>query len=444
MKPFFFGVLLLAMVFLGHSTASAATTSTSLGERLAGRILLDVEQNGEAWYVSTSTGSRYYLGRPTDAFRLMRLLGLGISDADLARVPIEGSAEEGDAALRERLSGRIVLQVEQNGEAWYIDPVSLQRSYLGRPSDAFDIMVAKGLGISSANLERVRPSPPPDFLVAFLGDQSVTQNSRAVLDLVRSEGADLVVHMGDLGYETNGASAWNDMINEKLGTTFPYVVSIGNHDVAEWSTYEALLEERAARTPGLFCEGELGVNETCQYQGVLIVNSGIGTYGSDHLASLQTGLASQDVDWKICNWHKNQRLMQVGGKSDETGWEVYDACREAGAIVATGHEHSYSRTYLMSDFATQTLEHTLSSLTLEPGRTFAFVQGLAGHSIRDEEDNLGSNPWWASTYTSDNGANYGALFCRLHENGDEQSGTCYFKDIDRTVPDAFTVRSGLR
>ena len=131
-------------------------------------------------------------------------------------------------------------------------------------------------------------------------------------------------------------------------------------------------------------------------------------------------------------------------KSDETGWEVYDACREAGAIVATGHEHSYSRTYLMSDFATQTLEHTLSSLTLEPGRTFAFVQGLAGHSIRDEEDNLGSNPWWASTYTSDNGANYGALFCRLHENGDEQSGTCYFKDIDRTVPDAFTVRSGLR
>ena len=38
--------------------------------------------------------------------------------------------------------GRIVLQVENNGEAWYINPADLKRYYLGRPQDAFDIMTS--------------------------------------------------------------------------------------------------------------------------------------------------------------------------------------------------------------------------------------------------------------------------------------------------------------
>lgn len=37
-----------------------------------GRILLQVEGNGEAWYVSPGDGKRYFLGRPADAFRIMR------------------------------------------------------------------------------------------------------------------------------------------------------------------------------------------------------------------------------------------------------------------------------------------------------------------------------------------------------------------------------------
>ena len=40
--------------------------------------------------------------------------------------------------------------------------------------------------------------------------------------------------------------------------------------------------------------------------------------------------------WRICSWHKNQQAMQVGGKTDEMGWGVYDACTDLSAIIATG------------------------------------------------------------------------------------------------------------
>ena len=43
----------------------------------------------------------------------------------------------------ERVSGRILLQVEQNGEAWYVNPDNLLRYYMGRPKDAFDLMRLK-------------------------------------------------------------------------------------------------------------------------------------------------------------------------------------------------------------------------------------------------------------------------------------------------------------
>jgi predicted nucleic acid-binding Zn ribbon protein len=37
-----------------------------------GKILLQVEGNGEAWYVNPGDSKRYFLGRPADAFRVMR------------------------------------------------------------------------------------------------------------------------------------------------------------------------------------------------------------------------------------------------------------------------------------------------------------------------------------------------------------------------------------
>lgn len=123
-----------------------------LASGLKGMILLSVEENGEAWYVYPEDKKRYFLGRPADAFAIMRRLGLGISEWDFQRLAQDGMPVDGDMELARRLSGRIILQAEKNGEAWYVYPKDLKKYYLGRPIDAFAIMRRLGLGISRENL----------------------------------------------------------------------------------------------------------------------------------------------------------------------------------------------------------------------------------------------------------------------------------------------------
>lgn len=121
--------------------------AAGLGDKMKGRILLQVEAKGEAWYVDPGSSQRYYLGRPADAFEVMRKLGLGISNADFEKMKDKVPA---------RLAGRILVKVQDKGQAYYADPVGLKLHYLGRPSDAFRVMRSLGLGISNHNLKSIK------------------------------------------------------------------------------------------------------------------------------------------------------------------------------------------------------------------------------------------------------------------------------------------------
>ncbi len=130
-------VLIISLAFIGPVDA------VGLADSLSGKILLQVEENGEAWYVNPQTKTRYYMGRPADAFALMQELGLGISNADFGSFNL---------VAPDRLAGRILLLVEKNGEAYYVNPENNEMLFLGRPADAFQIMREQGLGITNASL----------------------------------------------------------------------------------------------------------------------------------------------------------------------------------------------------------------------------------------------------------------------------------------------------
>lgn len=197
-------IAIIGIIALFPVSANAATSHS-------GRIYLQVESHGEAWYVNPVNGNRYYLGKPDDAYQIMRTLGLGITDANLDQIPVglldnnnydsdddglsddlevglgtdpSSADSDGDdysdkteienwydpngdgalpqnAALRSRLSGRILLQVEKHGEAWYINPANNKRYYLGRAADAFNIMRQLGIGITNANLNTIVESYTP-------------------------------------------------------------------------------------------------------------------------------------------------------------------------------------------------------------------------------------------------------------------------------------------
>ncbi len=279
---------------------------------------------------------------------------------------------------------------------------------------------------------------PANVTVAYFGDQGFGEHARAVLALVRAEHADLAVHVGDFEYRSC-PECWENQINEMLGSQFPYLAVVGNHDVDEWPGYQRLLADRVARARAIRCTGDLGVKSVCTFRGLTFVLSGIGTLGAEHVPYLRSTLRARNDPWTICAWHKNQELMQVGHKHDEVGWEAYELCRKEGAMIVNGHEHSYSRTFLMESFARQEIADIEPTLRLAPGKSFVAVTGLGGMSIREQNDELASNPWWATVFTKTQDANYGALFCTYRVDGDPNRASCFFKTIDGRVVDTFGI-----
>gem|GEM_PF-1102715 len=157
----YFALLLLLTLFGSPLLTHAATGS--VGQRLSGYIVLQVQQHGEAWYINPDDGLRYYMKDGIVAYEMMRSFGLGITNTDLATIPSVTQAGDVDAkisvcstnALAGRLKGEILLQIQAHGEAWYVDPVSCYRVYMQNGDEAYRIMREISLGITDADLATI-------------------------------------------------------------------------------------------------------------------------------------------------------------------------------------------------------------------------------------------------------------------------------------------------
>lgn len=189
MKKLFIAIICLTLIFLGVPPTQADDVKDAAENLLKGKILLQVESKGEAWYVDPDSSERIYMGRPSDAFLLMRGMGMGISNANLAKIPVEGDNAVGDKKLRDRLAGKVLLQVEENGEAWYVNPETKKRIFLGKPSDAFSIMKKLAIGVSNKNVVKLKVKTslkdhviPTRHINVLMTEQSTsTQSGLAVL-----------------------------------------------------------------------------------------------------------------------------------------------------------------------------------------------------------------------------------------------------------------------
>ena len=137
---------------------SPGKTNSRLVNRVKGKILLQVQRNGEAWYVNPADGKRYYLRNGAFAYQIMRKLSLGITDKDLAKIPtmtFDNKQLTVDKKLVNRLKGRILLQVQQYGEAWYVNPADGIRYYMKDGDTAYQMMRKFGLGAKTSDIIQV-------------------------------------------------------------------------------------------------------------------------------------------------------------------------------------------------------------------------------------------------------------------------------------------------
>ncbi len=178
----------------------------TLTNRLKGRILLQTEENGEAWYVDEVTEQKFYLKDGATAYQALKAFGLGVSTTDLEKIPVgfedrfddtdtdgDGLADKieealgtdpentdtdgdgfndgdevrgsfnplglgksaNDTSLANRLKGKILLQVDGRGEAWYIHPENGKRYYMKDGPAAYQIMRFLSLGITNDDLRKI-------------------------------------------------------------------------------------------------------------------------------------------------------------------------------------------------------------------------------------------------------------------------------------------------
>ncbi|MFO0764925.1 MAG: SH3 domain-containing protein [Patescibacteria group bacterium] len=128
-------------------TPTTPTAMAPAATRLRGYILLRVEKNGEAWYVSPS-GIRYYMKDGATAYQMMRSFGLGMTEADYAKLQV------GNGPFIDKLKGKIVLRVQAHGEAYYIHPNGTVH-YLRDGAAAYAVMRELSLGIKDADLLKI-------------------------------------------------------------------------------------------------------------------------------------------------------------------------------------------------------------------------------------------------------------------------------------------------
>jgi hypothetical protein len=158
---------------------------------------------------------------------------------------------------------------------------------------------------TDVNLELVEEKPihaDTEFRVAFIGDQGLGPDAITVLNLIKDEGAQIVLHQGDFDYVDN-PDAWDKQISDVLGSDFPYFASIGNWDVDELKGYQEKLYDRLKKNPDAVCNGDLGVKSSCSYKGLFFILAAPGIIGSDYDSFIKKQLNDDDSMWRICSWH---------------------------------------------------------------------------------------------------------------------------------------------
>lgn len=121
--------------------------AVAASNNLRGRILIQVEDKGKAWYVNPKDNKRYYMADGNEAFQIMKNLGVGMSNKDIEKMKT-------DVNYRKKFIGKILLQVESHGEAYYIS-FNGRYNYLKDGDSAYEIMKKLGLGITNKDLTKI-------------------------------------------------------------------------------------------------------------------------------------------------------------------------------------------------------------------------------------------------------------------------------------------------
>lgn len=201
-----------------HSCSKAS----ALAKRLAGHVVVEPEAQGALWYIDPVRCDRYRIYRPEDVANLTAATGIGVSNANLARLALGFDTKAGDPlpfahlragdtdtdgdsvpdmleqalgtnpasadtdgdsyedlvelrnaydpvrpsakrlpvdnAFTKKLAGKFILQTETRGHVWYVSPRDNRRYFLGGNTTSMQVIASIALGVKSKDLATIPES----------------------------------------------------------------------------------------------------------------------------------------------------------------------------------------------------------------------------------------------------------------------------------------------
>lgn len=216
-------LIILSVIFLSNAFLVYSAQAATLATQLSGRILLQVESRGEAWYVNPKDQKKYYLGKPDDAYSLMKQLSVGISEKEFA------SWSKGAPSWSK---GKLYIRPQSHGEAYYVD-LNQRWHYLGRANDAWLLFRSQGIGITNANLAKIpsatsnvtiNTSAPTDYATSLswlykLENFKLTLPLKSNLNSAYLNSVKTFYYTGDVEPHSAREQFYNIFFNKKTGDT---------------------------------------------------------------------------------------------------------------------------------------------------------------------------------------------------------------------------------
>ena len=129
------------------------SVSPALTNRLRGRILIQTESHGEAWYVDQVSGAKYYLSDGAAALVALKKRAVKVSQATLKRIPVGTlPLTSVKRPVANTLRGRILVI---GSELWHVNPVDGKRYAISNANAVGRLIRAVGLGVSNNNLRTI-------------------------------------------------------------------------------------------------------------------------------------------------------------------------------------------------------------------------------------------------------------------------------------------------
>ena len=135
---------------VAFKTERVVNPNRGLSNRLKGKLLLSVEDRGRVFYVNPGDAKKYEVTF-ANALYLFQRLSLGITNADLEKIPLENG--DWTSTTGNRLKGKLLLQVEDRGRIWYVDMNGKRHEVTWE--NLMSLFTRLSLGITNNDLDQI-------------------------------------------------------------------------------------------------------------------------------------------------------------------------------------------------------------------------------------------------------------------------------------------------